>query len=70
MQFYFVYAGKAGRAETKAIHAWYTWGEAATVRLLYLLRNGELCKSQAAFTSNSIPVQITYRREKDQNLLC
>lgn len=32
MQFYFVYAGKAGRAETKAIHAWCTWGDAATVR--------------------------------------
>lgn len=37
MQFYFVYAGKAGRAETKAIHASRTWGDAATVRLLYLL---------------------------------
>lgn len=36
MQFYFIYAGKAGRAETKAIHAWSTWGEAATARLLYL----------------------------------
>lgn len=37
MQFYFVYAGKAGRAEIKAIHASRTWGDAAIVRLLYLL---------------------------------
>lgn len=29
MQFYFVNAGKAGRAERKAIHAWSTWGDAA-----------------------------------------
>jgi len=71
MQFYFVYAGKAGRAETRTIHAWCTWGDDATVRLLYLLHKQRVmqflgCISQQFYSCANI---LQKRKRPNQSLL-